>query len=71
VTIQGFLGAQEDSDSERAVNILYYQVRVDSGSYTLNAHEKVQWVTLNEVDEYSLLDGDRAFVKRLTDASTE
>ncbi|MCW4051551.1 MAG: NUDIX domain-containing protein [Candidatus Bathyarchaeota archaeon] len=71
VVVQDFLGSCMDSDSYGLVQLHYYRVKVSSGSYTLNAHEQIKWVTLAEMSQYDLLECDKDIVKQLINAIDE
>jgi len=47
------------------LTILYYLVRRVSGKFTLNEHEKIQWVFPDELGDYDLLSGDREIARKL------
>jgi 8-oxo-dGTP diphosphatase len=54
-----------DEFVEDDITILYYLVRRVSGKFTLNDHEKLQWVFLDELGDYDLLSGDREIARKL------
>jgi 8-oxo-dGTP diphosphatase len=61
VEVTGFY----DKFVEEDLTILYYLVRRVSGMFTLNDHEKVQWVFPDELGDYDLLSGDREIARKL------
>ena len=61
VEVMGFY----DEFVEGDLTILYYLVRRVSGKFTLNEHEKIQWVFPDELDNYDLLSGDREIARKL------
>ena len=50
---------------EDTLAILYYLVNWISGDIVLNEHEQVQWVTVNRLQEYDLLSGDKEIAEKL------
>ena len=52
--------------AEDDLTILYYQVKWVSGKITLNDHERVQWVFVDELDNYDLLSVDREVAMKLS-----
>jgi len=61
VEVMGFY----DEFVEGDLTIHYYLVRRVSGKFTLNEHEKIQWVFPDELDDYNLLSGDREIARKL------
>ncbi len=51
--------------AEDDLTILYYQVQWVSGKITLNDHERVQWVSVDELHNYDLLSVDREVAMKL------
>ena len=62
IEITGFFDKYVEND----FIILYYLVKRVSGKITLNAHEKVQWVFLNELNNYDLLSVDHEVAHKLS-----
>jgi 8-oxo-dGTP diphosphatase len=54
-----------DKFVEDEITILYYLVKRVSGKFTLNDHEKLQWVFPDELGDYDLLSGDREIARKL------
>ena len=61
VEVTGFYDEYVEDD----LNILYYRVQRVSGKLTLNDHERVQWVFVDELDNYDLLSVDREVARKL------
>ena len=54
-----------DEIVEDDITILYYLVRRVSGKFTLNDHEKLQWVFPDGLGDYDLISGDREIARKL------
>lgn len=62
IEITGFFDKYVEND----FIIFYYLVKRVSGKIILNAHEKVQWVFLNELNNYDLLSVDHEVAHKLS-----
>lgn len=50
---------------QSAINLYAYKVSHVSGEFRLKDHEEVQWVTLEELENYNFPDADRTIVRFL------
>ena len=54
-----------DEYTEDDPHILYYRLKWISGEITLNDHEQVQWVQINNILKYDLLSVDYEIAQKL------
>jgi len=66
VEVGAFLGSYKHIlNCQSAINLYAYEVTHISGEFQLKDHEKIQWVTLEELELYNLPDADRMIAKFL------
>lgn len=65
ITVHDLVKSIEDVHSSGVITISYYNVTVNSGSYTLTAHEQIKWVPLEQLDEFDFLGADKKLIEHL------
>lgn len=52
-------------DDNGAVQLLAYHTTWEGGSFVLNAHAAIRWVSLNQIQEFEFAPADKPLVEKL------
>jgi len=65
VAIGEFFGESTYNDEKGTVQLLAYYTTWKSGSFSLNAHAAIRWVSLSQLQEFEFAPADKPIVEKL------
>lgn len=63
--VEDYLGSITYSDEEYSIELIAYKVLLDSTDFKLKVHEKIKWVSLQEINKMNLAPADIILIKKI------